>query len=324
MDFDKIVEPIHDELEKFEIFYKSQLDSEIPILNTVLNYMTKSSGKRLRSVLVLLTSYLFGEITERSFIGASMIEILHNATLIHDDVVDEASERRGLLSVNAVWRNKVAVLVGDYLLAKGLMISLNNNEFDFLHVITNAVKTISEGELLSIEASRKLDLSEEKYYEIIRKKTAVLLKASCEIGAIATNQSPEIISQIGEYGEKVGMAFQIRDDIFDYTQTSKIIGKPVGNDLKERKITLPLIYALNNSTNSEVKHILHLIKNKNISSKDIAYIIGFVKDKDGIANAQAKAESFSESAIETLDAIKGFEAKNLLKEISFYVINRTK
>ncbi|HAW09439.1 MAG TPA: polyprenyl synthetase [Bacteroidetes bacterium] len=324
MDFDKIVEPIHDELEKFEIFYKSQLDSEIPILNTVLNYMTKSSGKRLRSVLVLLTSYLFGEITERSFIGASMIEILHNATLIHDDVVDEASERRGLLSVNAVWRNKVAVLVGDYLLAKGLMISLNNNEFDFLHVITNAVKTISEGELLSIEASRKLDLSEEKYYEIIRKKTAVLLKASCEIGAIATNQSPEIISQIGEYGEKVGMAFQIRDDIFDYTQTSKIIGKPVGNDLKERKITLPLIYALNNSTNSEVKHILHLIKNKNISSKDIAYIIGFVKDKDGIAQAQAKAESFSESAIETLDAIKGFEAKNLLKEISFYVINRTK
>lgn len=324
MDFDKIVEPIHEELEKFEKFYNAQLNSDIPLLNRVLYYLTKSSGKHLRSTLVLLTSSLFGEITERSYIGAAMVEILHNATLIHDDVVDEASERRGLLSVNAVWRNKVAVLVGDYLLAKGLMISVDNNEFEFLHVTSRAVKTMSEGELLSLEASRTLDISEEKYQDIIRKKTAVLMKASCEIGAIATNQPSDIISKIGEYGEKVGIAFQIRDDVFDYTQTNKIIGKPVGNDLKERKITLPLIYALENSKNSEIKHILHLLKAKKISKKDIAYIIDFVKDKDGIAKSQAKAVSFIQSANVDLDAINDSQAKDLLKEFSNYVVNRTK
>jgi len=324
MDFDKIVEPIHEELEKFEKFYNAQLNSDIPLLNRVLYYLTKSSGKHLRSTLVLLTSSLFGEITERSYIGAAMVEILHNATLIHDDVVDEASERRGLLSVNAVWRNKVAVLVGDYLLARGLMISVDNNEFEFLHVTSRAVKTMSEGELLSLEASRTLDISEEKYQDIIRKKTAVLMKASCEIGAIATNQPSDIISKIGEYGEKVGIAFQIRDDVFDYTQTNKIIGKPVGNDLKERKITLPLIYALENSNNSEIKHILHLLKAKKILKKDIAYIIDFVKDKDGIAKSQAKAESFIQSANIDLDAINDSKAKDLLKEFSNYVVNRTK
>jgi octaprenyl-diphosphate synthase len=271
-----------------------------------------------------LTSSLFGEITERSFIGAAMVEILHNATLIHDDVVDESSERRGLLSVNAVWKNKVAVLVGDYLLAKGLMISVDNNEFEFLHVTSRAVKTMSEGELLSLEASRKLDTSEGKYEEIIRKKTAVLMKASCEIGAIAANQSNEVIEKIGFYGENIGIAFQIRDDIFDYTQTNSIIGKPVGNDIKERKITLPLIYALNNSTTSEAKHILHTFKSKNISKKDINYIIGFVKDKDGIAKSQAKAESFVNSANDSLDGIINAESKNILKEFSYFVVNRTK
>jgi octaprenyl-diphosphate synthase len=271
-----------------------------------------------------MTSSLFGDITERTFIGAAMVEILHNATLIHDDVVDESSERRGLLSVNAVWRNKVAVLVGDYLLAKGLMISVDNNEFDFLHVTSQAVKTMSEGELLSLEASRKLDISEEKYQEIIRKKTAVLMKASCQIGAIAANQPTEIVTKIGEYGEKIGMAFQIRDDIFDYTQTNKIIGKPVGNDLKEHKITLPLIYALKNSTTAEVKHILHLLKSKNIANKDINFIIDFVKNKNGIAKSQATAENFANDANESLDGMQDSSIKNLLKEFSYYVANRSK
>ncbi|HRS01382.1 MAG TPA: polyprenyl synthetase family protein [Bacteroidota bacterium] len=324
MDFDKIVEPIQDELKRFEKFYNVQLNSDIPLLNTVLRYLTKSSGKHLRSTLVILTSSLFGDVTERTFIGAAMVEILHNATLIHDDVVDESSERRGLLSVNAVWRNKIAVLVGDYLLAKGLMISVDNNEFDYLHITSQAVKTMSEGELLSLEASRKLDIREEKYQEIIRKKTAVLMKASCEIGAIAANQPQEVIAKIGEYGEKIGMAFQIRDDIFDYTQSKNIIGKPVGNDLKEHKITLPLIYALNNSTKSEVKHILHLLKSKNIANKDITYIIDFVKDKDGVAKSQAKAEFFANDANESLDGIKDSSIKNLLKEFSYYVVNRSK
>jgi len=235
MKLETIIKPIKDDLDNFDRFFKSQLQSKVPLLNMVLRYVASRGGKKMRPALIFLTAKLFGELNHRAIIGASMIELLHTATLVHDDVVDEAQERRGFLSINAIWKNKVAVLLGDYLLSRGLLVSVENQEFEFLRVTSNAVKKMSEGELQSMEASRRMNYSLDTYFEIIRNKTAVLLRSCCEIGAISQNQSIDVIQDLGLFGELLGIAFQIKDDILDYTTNSTILGKPVGNDIKEKK-----------------------------------------------------------------------------------------
>lgn len=324
MKLDTIIKPIKDDLDNFDRFFKSQLQSKVPLLNMVLRYVASRGGKKMRPALIFLTAKLFGEINQRTIVGASMIELLHTATLVHDDVVDEAQERRGFLSINAIWKNKVAVLLGDFLLSRGLLVSVENNEYDFLKVTSNAVKKMSEGELLSMEASRRMSYSMDTYFEIIRNKTAVLLRSCCEIGAISQNQPIEVVEDIGLFGELLGIAFQIKDDIFDYTTNSSLLGKPVGNDIKEKKITLPLIFALEQSSQNEVDMILKKMKTSKTAKKEVQYIIDFVKSKDGINFAEQKAREFIDNALEILKKYPDCEAKNSLINFSLYVIEREK
>lgn len=324
MKVENITKSIKGELDKFDAFFKQQLQSKVPLLNMVLRYVASRSGKKVRPALIFLVSNLFGEINQRAHIGAAMIELLHTATLVHDDVVDEAQERRGFLSINAIWKNKVAVLLGDYLLSRGLLISVENNEFDYLRVTSRAVKKMSEGELLSMEATRRMNYDKELYFEIIKNKTAVLLRSCCEIGALSQNQNPEIVEDLGYFGELLGVAFQIKDDIMDYTTNSMMIGKPVGNDIKERKITLPLILALENSSNNEKDAILKKMKTSKSARKEVQNIIDFVKSKNGIELAEQKAKEVIDQAINILEKYPNSEAKNSLKNFSLYVINREK
>jgi octaprenyl-diphosphate synthase len=324
MKLDKIIDPVKENLAEFDIYFKLQLQSNIPLLNMVLRYLANRGGKKLRPALVFMTADLFGEVNKRAYTGAAMIELLHTATLVHDDVVDNANERRGFLSINAIWKNKIAVLVGDYLLSRGLLVAVQNNEFDFLKVTSNSVQRMSEGELLSMESSRKMKYSEELYYEITRSKTAVLLRSCCEIGAISQSQPQEIVEKLGEFGELLGMAFQIRDDIFDYTKSNYIIGKPVGNDIKEKKVTLPLLMAFKNAQKSEIDSIIKKIKNGKLEKKDVAYIIDFVKSHKGVEAADIKANEFVKNAITLLESFDNQTAKNALIDFSNFVVKRDK
>lgn len=324
MKLETIIKPIKDDLDTFDKYFKSQLQSKVPLLNMVLRYVASRSGKKMRPALIFLTSKLFGELNQRAIIGATMVELLHTATLVHDDVVDEAQERRGFLSINAIWKNKVAVLLGDYLLSRGLLESVENEEFEFLKVTSNAVKKMSEGELLSMEASRRMNYSMETYFEIIRNKTAVLLRSCCEIGAISQNQPIEVIDDMGKFGELLGIAFQIKDDILDYTTNSTLLGKPVGNDIKEKKITLPLIFALENSSQIEVDNILKKMKSSKSAKKEVQNIIDFVKFKNGIDFAEQKAKEFIDNAIGILKKYPDNDAKNSLINFSLYIIEREK
>ncbi len=324
MKLETIIKPIKDDLDNFDRFFRTQLQSKVPLLNMVLRYVASRGGKKMRPALIFLTAKLFGELNHRAIIGASMIELLHTATLVHDDVVDEAQERRGFLSINAIWKNKVAVLLGDYLLSRGLLVSVENQEFEFLRVTSNAVKKMSEGELQSMEATRRMNYSLDTYFEIIRNKTAVLLRSCCEIGAISQNQSKDVIQDIGLFGELLGIAFQIKDDILDYTTNSNILGKPVGNDIKEKKITLPLIFALENSTQNEVDVILKKMKNSKTAKKEVQNIIDFVKSKNGINFAEQKAKEFIDNALDIIKKYPDNEAKNSLINFSLYVLEREK
>lgn len=324
MKIDKITDPIQDKLIEFDKYFNEHLKSPVPLLNMVLKYVSHRNGKKLRPALVFLVSSLFGEINKRSFVGATMIELLHTATLLHDDVVDEANERRGFLSINAIWKNRIAILVGDFLLAKGLLTAVENNEFEFLKVTSNAVQKMSEGELLSMESSRKLKFSEELYYEITKNKTAVLLRSCCEIGALSQNQPLEVVQALGNFGEYLGMAFQIKDDIFDYTKSNYIIGKPVGNDLKEKKITLPLLLAFKNAKKEEIESIIKKIKSGKLDKKQINEIIDFVKERNGIQLAEEKAHEFASKAVNELLFIDDSPIKNSLKDFSLYIIERDK
>ncbi len=324
MNIDKIFEPIKDKLTEFDKYFNNQLQSPVPLLNMVLKYISHRNGKKIRPSLVFLTSNLFGEISQLSFVGATMIELLHTSTLLHDDVVDNANERRGFLSINAIWKNKIAILAGDYLLARGLLIAVENNVFDFLKVTSTAVQKMSEGELLSIESSRKMKYNEELYYEITKNKTAVLLRSCCEIGAIAQNQPSEHIAALGDYGEYIGMAFQIKDDIFDYSKSNFILGKPVGNDIKEKKITLPLLMSFKNSQQNEIDSIIKKIKSGKLQKSEINAIIDFVKEHKGLELAEQKAHEFSQKAIEKLNIFPDSPIKNSLIDFSLFVINREK
>jgi octaprenyl-diphosphate synthase len=285
-----------------------------------MQYIVRRKGKQLRPMFVLLSAKLGGEINDSSYRAASLVELLHTATLVHDDVVDEAGERRGFFSINALWKNKIAVLVGDYLLSKGLLLSLDNKDHRVLQLLSTAVRLMSEGELLQLEKSRKLNLDESIYYEIIGGKTASLLASSCAAGASTTFENDEAIEKMRLFGEKVGMAFQIKDDLFDYS--SEAIGKPTGNDIKEKKLTLPLIYTLNNCDASLRKKIIYIIKNQNTQKDKVDFVLDAVEKFGGITYATGKMFAFRDEALEILHSFPASDVREALEELVRYTTDR--
>jgi octaprenyl-diphosphate synthase len=322
MDIKEITKPVREHLDEFDKYFKKMMKSKVSLLDLIVGYITKKRGKRVRPTLVFLSAKISGGISERTFVAAAMSELLHTATLVHDDVVDESSERRGIKSINSAWTNKIAVLFGDYLLSRGLLAAIDNDEFDFLKALSLSIKRMSEGELLQIQKSKEMTFDEEVYFKIISDKTASLIANCCQIGAMSATDDTAIHQTLYEYGELIGLAFQIRDDIFDYISKRRQIGKPVGNDLKEKKITLPLIYSLNQAEKPEAKKILKLVKNGNLKKKNINTIVKFVTDHNGIDYAKQKAESFADEAIAKLDIFEESEEKNTLINFAKFVINR--
>jgi len=319
----KIKYPIKDEMKLFEKKFKQSLQSKVPLLDRIMHYIIKRKGKQMRPMFVFLTAQLFGEVNDKSYRAASLIELLHTATLVHDDVVDEANLRRGFFSVNALWKNKIAVLVGDFLLSKGLLLSVENEDYDLLKIVSSAVKDMSEGELLQIEKARKLDIEESVYFDIIRKKTAVLISSCCACGASSMNQNKEIIKKLYLFGEKAGIAFQIKDDLFDYTQSS-FIGKPTGIDIREQKMTLPLIYTLNNVDKKTKNRIINTVKNDHKNVKKVSDLIELVKNTGGLKYASEIMKNYQKEALTILSEFPDSDAKNSLELLVDYVINRKK
>jgi len=321
----QIKEPIFNEMETFEEKFSNSMSSKVALLNRITHYIVKRKGKQMRPMFVFLVAKMLSknnEVNDRTFRGASVIELIHTATLVHDDVVDDSNMRRGFFSINALWKNKIAVLVGDYLLSKGLLLSIDNKDFDLLKIISVAVREMSEGELLQIEKARKLDISEAIYYEIIRQKTATLIAACCSLGAASVKPNSEDVETLRKFGELIGMAFQIKDDLFDYGDTS--IGKPTGIDIKEQKMTLPLIYALNNATESDKKWIINSVKNHNKNKKRVKQVIEKVKELKGLAYAEEKMTAFKTEALELLQQYPESEYRHSLELMVNYVIDRKK
>lgn len=317
----EIISPIHKELDTFNAIFKSSLKSKVGLVDLVMKYILKQKGKKIRPILVLFSAGLSGGITERAYRGAVLVEMLHTATLVHDDVVDTAEIRRGLPSINAVWKNKVAVLIGDYLLSRGLMLAVDGNDFDFLRVVTDTVKRMSEGELLQISKTRKLDLDEETYYKIISDKTASLISTCCELGARSISKDEKVIESLRHFGESLGIAFQIRDDILDYTGKSKIIGKPLGGDIKEKKITLPLIYSLKNVNKKESERIIKLIKSERKKGR-IKEVIDFVLSNGGIEYAESEADKYIKKAKDSISFFPDNDYKTSLIALVDFVVKR--
>ena len=305
----------------FEKKFKSSLSSKVPLLDKIMHYIIKRKGKQMRPMFVFLSAKLCGKVNDSSYIAASLIELLHTATLVHDDVVDEANFRRGFFSINALWKNKIAVLVGDFLLSKGLLLAVENNEFDLLKIMSSAVKQMSEGELLQIEKARKLDIEESVYFEIIRQKTATLIAACCACGASSATEDKKIVKQMHLFGEMAGIAFQIKDDLFDYSHNPKI-GKPTGIDIREQKMTLPLIYTLSISDRVQKKKIINTIKNHNNDSKKVAELIALVKESGGLDYAITKMNESHQRALTILEKFEDCEAKTALKKMIDFVIER--
>ena len=313
--------PIEAELKEFGAFFREALRSRVGLIDLIARYIVRQKGKRVRPILVFLSAKACGELNESTYRAATLVEILHTATLIHDDVVDDADTRRGLASINAVWKNKVAVLMGDYLLSRGLLLSLESNDHYFLKCTSNAVRRMSEGELLQIQKSRQLNIDEETYLKIIGDKTASLLSTCTEIGAASTTQDPELRRQMRDFGEHVGIAFQIRDDLLDYLGRRSVIGKPTGIDLKEKKLTLPLIYALSNGSRSDAKHAIRIVKD-GAKRKDIQWVIDFVKSVGGIDYAIGKARQYSNHARNDLALVPDSPSKNSLLQFVDFVTER--
>jgi len=318
----KIKEPIKEEMDVFEKKFRTSMMSEISLLNRITFFIVKRKGKQIRPMFVFLVAKLLGneKVNERSYRGAALIELIHTATLVHDDIVDDSYKRRGFFSINTLWKNKIAVLVGDYLFSKGLLLSVDNKDFDLLKIISKVVKEMSEGELLQLEKSRDFEITEKIYYEIIRKKTAVLIASCCSIGATSVMSSQSDIDKIYEFGEILGMIFQIKDDLFDYTD--KVIGKPTGIDLKEKKITLPLIYTINNVDRKEKKWIINSIKNHNKEKKYINRIIEKVINAGGLEFSLKKINSFKEKALNILYTFPKSKYRDSLELLINYIINR--
>lgn len=317
-----ITKPIQPYIEDFDNVLKEQMRSNVLLLDTVVRYMLRQRGKRIRPLLVLLSAAVSGEVSRRTHIGATMVELLHTASLVHDDVVDESNERRGMASINAVWKNKIAVLVGDYLLSRGLLIAVENGEYDFLRITSQAVRRMSEGELLQIQKTRQLDMDEATYFRIISDKTASLISTCCEIGAASASSNPAHHQALKEYGEIIGCVFQIRDDTFDYSGGNSLIGKPTGNDVQEKKLTLPLVYAFSQASKQETKDILKVIKARP-GKKDVRVIIDFVKHYKGIEYAEAKAADMIREAKNKLSIFDNSPAKTSLLHFADYSLQRS-
>ena len=321
---EQIKQPIAYEMELFEQKFQLSMSSKVALLNRITHYIVNRKGKQMRPMFVFLVSKMVsnGEVGERTYRGASVIELIHTATLVHDDVVDESNRRRGFFSINALWKNKIAVLVGDYLLSKGLLLSIDNNDFDLLKIISIAVREMSEGELLQIEKARKLDITEDIYYEIIRQKTATLIAACCSLGAASVKPESEHVETMRKFGELIGMAFQIKDDLFDYGKEQ--IGKPTGIDIKEQKMTLPLIHVLNHASKKDKKWLINSIKNHNKNQKRVKEVIAFVKDNGGLDYAVAKMKGFQAEALQILQKYPESQYRNSLELMVNYVIDRKK
>jgi len=319
---EQIKQPILQEMELFESKFREAMITNVPLLNRITHYIVRRKGKQMRPMFVFLVAKMVsgGKFEDRTYRGASVIELIHTATLVHDDVVDDSNRRRGFFSVNALWKNKIAVLVGDFLLSKGLLLSIDNNDFDILKLISIAVREMSEGELLQIEKARKLDITEAVYFEIIRQKTATLIAACCGIGAASVGSSAEEIEKMRTFGELIGIAFQIKDDLFDYTDAK--IGKPTGIDIKEQKMTLPLIHTLNICNESERKWLLNSIKKYNKDKKRVKEVIDFVKERGGIEYTTNKMLEYQSKALLILDTYPESEYKNSLLTMVNYVIDR--
>ena len=316
--------PIATEMSLFEDKFKEVMKGSAPLLDKITHYIVKRKGKQMRPMFVFLAANLCGGVTERTYRAASLIEMIHTATLVHDDVVDDANKRRGFFSINALWKNKIAVLVGDFLLSKGLQLASQNKDYDFLEIISEASKEMSEGELLQIEKARRLDIKEEVYFEIIRQKTATLIAACCASGASSAGGSAEEVKKLKLLGEKIGVAFQIKDDLFDYESSVSLIGKPVGIDIKERKMTLPLIYALNNSTKKEKRWMISVVKNHNENQKKVTELIEKVKASGGIEYTKKKMYEIREEAIQMINQYPESTSRQSLIDLILYTTEREK
>ena len=317
---DDIKAPIAREMEDFEQKFRSSMKTKVLLLDKIMNYIVKRKGKQMRPMFVFLSAGACGTISDSTFRGASLIELLHTATLVHDDVVDDANYRRGFFSVNALWKNKIAVLVGDFLLSRGLILSVENKDFDLLSIVTEAVKEMSEGELLQMEKARQLDINEEVYYEIIRQKTASLIASCCAVGASSVKAPDDIVGKMKLFGQHVGMAFQIKDDLFDYGEDE--IGKPVGIDIKEKKMTLPLIYALSKASWLEKRRIISIVKNESEKPKKVKEVIDFVKKSGGIEYAIQAMTKYHQQASDMLAQLPDSVYKNSLSQLVQFTIDR--
>ncbi|RVU24744.1 polyprenyl synthetase family protein [Sandaracinomonas limnophila] len=318
----KIQAPISEPMKSFEGKFKQFMKTKVMLLDSIMNYIVKRKGKQIRPMFVFLSAGMFGEINEKTHRGAALIELLHTATLVHDDVVDDANYRRGFFSINAIWKNKIAVLVGDYLLSKGLLLSVEHKDFEMLESVSIAVREIAEGELLQIEKARKLDITEEIYFEVIRKKTATLIAACCAVGAQSCQAVEDLVEKARLFGEKVGIAFQIKDDLFDYGDAE--IGKPLGIDIKEKKMTLPLIHALQQTDRKTRKHIILTIKHESENPVKVREVIDFVKSTGGLQYATEKMHQIANEAREILSNFPPSEYRTSLNDLITYTIERNK
>jgi octaprenyl-diphosphate synthase len=314
-------EPISAELELFEKQFRGSMKTSVPLLDTIMNYIVRRKGKQVRPMFVLYSASLFDEIGERTYRGAALVELLHTATLVHDDVVDDSYERRGFFSINALWKNKIAVLVGDFLLSKGLLLSVEHKDYDLLEIVSNAVREMSEGELLQLERSRFMDVTEDVYFEIIRKKTASLIASCCSIGAASAGQDSQTVEDMRRFGELIGLAFQIRDDLFDFGDNKS--GKPAGIDIKEKKLTLPVIYAFSKASGSEVRSIKKLIRSKTPDKQKIREVVAFINQYGGLDYARQRMHALRDEAFEILDrAAKPTPNREHLRNLVTFVIER--
>lgn len=320
---EEINEPIRENLKEFDQKFRSSMKSSVPLLDTVTRYLYKRKGKQMRPMFVFLTAKMLGNINESTYRAASLIELLHTATLVHDDVVDDSNERRGFFSINALWKNKIAVLVGDFLYSRGLLISLEGNDYKLLQIVSNAVREMSEGELLQIEKARRLDISEDIYFEIIRKKTASLISSCCACGASSAGVSEDVTAHMKRFGELVGISFQIKDDLFDFDAGNRT-GKPNGIDIKEQKMTLPLIYMLNQLSPAQKRKTIRTIKNHHDDPVRVAEIIDQVNHSGGISYARSKMLEYRQQAIDMLKEMPENEARKSLEQLVIYTTERNK
>jgi octaprenyl-diphosphate synthase len=320
---EEIKKPIQLNLQEFDQKFRISMKSSVALLDTVTRYLYRQKGKQMRPMFVFLTAKMCGEINESTYIAASMIELLHTASLVHDDVVDDSNERRGFFSINALWKNKIAVLVGDYLLSRGLLISLEGNEFNLLKIMSVAVRDMSEGELLQIEKARRLDISEELYFEIIRKKTASLISSCCASGAASVGASEEMTARMKQFGEYVGISFQIKDDLFDFESGNRT-GKPNGIDIKEQKMTLPLIYMLSQLAAREKRQTIRVIKNHHDEPARVAEIIRQVNNSGGISYARNKMLEYRQKALDMLESMPANDARTALEQLVIFTTERNK